>query len=104
MNEEYLDTPLLLHEALKKHAEAMDKSISKVTEAVETMGKESVWSDDFLVPVFRSYYKMLDLPNVIEKANFHKLAKYVPESRIDPEIIEKLDIIGETAKSVEICV
>lgn len=107
LNEEYLDAPLLRYESLKKHAEAMSQSISRVAEAIETMGKESAWSDDikasddFLAPVFRSYYKMLDLPNIIEKSNFHKLVKYVPESRIDSEINEKLDIISETAKSME---
>ncbi|MCY4314229.1 MAG: AAA family ATPase, partial [Gammaproteobacteria bacterium] len=108
LNEEYLDAPLLRHGALKTHSEAMSQSISRVTEAIETMGKESAWSDDikasddFLVPVFRSYYKMLDLPNIIEKSNFHKLAKYVPESKIDSEIAEKLDVISEIAKSAEL--
>lgn len=103
-----MDAPLLRHGALKTHSEAMSQSISRVTEAIETMGKESAWSDDikasddFLVPVFRSYYKMLGLPNIIEKSNFHKLAKYVPESKIDSEITEKLDVISEIAKSAEL--
>lgn len=108
LNEEYPDAPSLRHEALTKHTEAMNQAVSRVTEAIETMGKESAWSDDikasddFLVPFFRSYYKMLDLPNIIEKSSFHKLAKHVPASKIDSEVIEKLDVIGETAKTMEL--
>ena len=33
----------------------------------------------------------------MRKTNFHRLAEYVPESAIDPEIREKLDAISAVA-------
>ncbi len=101
-----LPGPVFLHDALKKHTQAMEQSISKVREALETMGKELAWSDDikasddFLVPVFRTYYEKLELPNMMEKSSFHKLVEFIPEDELDSEVLEKLDAIAAVAKSV----
>ena len=50
-------------------------------------------SDDFLVPLFESYFGKLGLPNLMAKKNFYELAEHVPDSEFDPEISEKLDEI-----------
>lgn len=86
-------------------AKAMRAAIGKVTEAMETMSGGSPWSadtkvsDDFLTPLFRAYFKSLDIPNLMAKKSFYELAEFVPDTEIDPEIREKLDAIVRTAKA-----
>ena len=71
---------------------------------MDTLGRGSPWSsgakvsDDFLTPLFVSYFQRLGLPNLMHKSNFHQLAKYVPEDEIDPEVTQKLDSIVEVAE------
>ena len=103
---EWREYSLLGAAPLKKHLEAMEMSISEIQTALETLGKEKAWSDnlkasdDFLTPLFRAFYKKLDLSNLMDKSNFHKLAEFVPNEELDPEIAEKLDQIVEVADSV----
>jgi ABC-type taurine transport system ATPase subunit len=84
---------------------AMRESIREVELALQTLEKGSPWdpatkvSDDFLVPLFKAYFKKLGLPNVMEKKNFHELAHLVPVHKIDPEVREKLDAISRVADS-----
>lgn len=54
-------------------------------------------SDDFLDPVFETYFAKLDLPNLMRKSAYHQLAALVPVEAIDPEVREKLDVIAEVA-------
>ncbi len=104
---EWEDKPVFMQEALKKAAGAMDESISEVQDALKTLGKDPVWSDDiragddFLVPVFRSYHERLGLPDITGKSDFHKLVEFMPKEEIDPEVTEKLDQIGRVAESVK---
>lgn len=106
VNLEWSDHPLLGEAALNKHLHAMERSIFEIETALVALGKEKAWSDDlkasdnFLTPLFRAFYKKLDLPNLMDKSNFHKLAKFVPNEELDPEIAEKLDQIVEVADSV----
>ena len=86
---------------------AMEEAIEEVTRAMETFGKGSPWdvntkvSDDFLDPLFRSYFRRLGLYNVMAKKNFHELAYFVPEDKIDPEVKEKLDTLVKVANSAK---
>ncbi len=88
-----------------RHVTAMRKAIAEMEAARQTLGKGSPWdadikvSDDFLVPLFDSYYRELDLPNAMAKKNFHVLAKHVPKDEIAPEVEEKLDAIARVAES-----
>ncbi|MCY4150654.1 MAG: AAA family ATPase [Aestuariivita sp.] len=92
----------------KHHAEkrvvAMQEAVTEVTNAMATLDKRSPWdpntkvSDDFLTPLFKSYYNKLNLPNLMEKRNFYELATFVPEDEISLEIREKLDAISEVAE------
>ena len=88
-----------------KHQNAMSQAIEEVESALKTLGKGAPWSadikasDDFLVPLFESYFGKLGLPNLMAKKNFYELAEHVPDSEIDPEISEKLDAIVRTAES-----
>jgi energy-coupling factor transporter ATP-binding protein EcfA2 len=55
-------------------------------------------SDDFLNPLFEAYFSELELPNLLRKTNYHRLADFIPIDQIDPEVIEKLDAIVEVAQ------
>lgn len=78
----------------------MREAISELRSALKILGKESPWSpdikagDDFLDPLFRTYHKKLNLPNLMPKRNFHQLVEHIPESGFDPEIAAKLDAIA----------
>lgn len=92
---------------IESRLNAMQTSIDEVEKAMETLQKGSPWddgtkvSDDFLTPLFKTYYKKLKLPNLMDKKNFHELARYVPKEQIDPEIKEKLESIVKTSKPRE---
>ena len=82
---------------------AMDESIQEIEAAWRTLGKGSPWSpdtkvsEDFLDPLFAVFFKRLDLPNTMRKTDYHVLARFVPESQIDPEVREVLDTIVHVA-------
>jgi energy-coupling factor transporter ATP-binding protein EcfA2 len=61
------------------------------------------WKDtkvsDVLERLFRTFYKKLGLPNLMNKSDFHMLARHVRKEQIDPEITNVLDIIYEIAMS-----
>lgn len=81
----------------------MEEQITEIENARETLGQESPWSSDtkvstdFLDPLFALFFKKLELPNLMEKTNYHTLVEYVPSDQIDPEVIEVLDGILEVA-------
>lgn len=99
--------PLFVEAQAEERAQAMREAIAEVSAAMATLGKGSPWdadakvSDDFLTPLFKSYFARLNLPNLMQKKNFHELADHVPDDEIDPEIREKLDVIAQVAESVE---
>ena len=79
---------------------AMDESIAEIEAALVTLGEPSPWgpdikaSDAVLDRVFRLFYKRLELPNLMRKTDYYRLARFVsPTMLADPEIREKLDAI-----------
>ena len=84
----------------------MKMAIAEIETAMQRLGRGSPWdddtkvSDDFLVPLFSSYFDKLGIPNLMAKKNFYELAEFVPEDNIDEEIHEKLDAIAGTFKTV----
>ena len=81
----------------------MEEAIAEIQNALETLGRGSPWSpdtkvsDDFLDPLFDSFFKKLRLENLMRKTNYHTLVQYVPPEQIDPEVSEVLDGILEIA-------
>ena len=63
------------------------------------MGPDLKASDEFLDSLFGTFFKELNLPNLMRKTDYHTLAPYVPLEQIDPEIREKLDTIVEVARA-----
>lgn len=78
-------------------------AIDRTESALKALNKASPWggdlkvSDEFLVPLFRTYYGELGLYNHMPKKEFHRLAAHIPDADIDPEVMEKLDVIGRVA-------
>ena len=89
----------------ESRAERMREAVAEVAAALSTLGKGGPWdtdtkvSDDFLTPLFESYFRKLGLPNLMQKKNFYELADHVPDREIDPEIREKLDAVAQVAES-----
>ena len=85
----------------------MEEAIAEIENALETLGRGSPWSgdikvsDDFLDPLFDSFYKKLGLENLMRKTNYHTLVQYVPPDQIDPEVSEVLDGILEIANQAK---
>jgi hypothetical protein len=59
-------------------------------------------SDEFLKPVFETFFARLKLPNRIArgiaKADYHRLVRFIPDSEIDPEVTEILDAIRDVSE------
>ena len=97
--------PLFTESEAARRLLAMRSAISEVESALATLDKGSPWgpdlkaSDEFLTPLFKSYYDKLAVPNLMAKKSFYELTDYVPDSEIDPEISDKLDAIARVAES-----
>jgi len=97
--------PLFQQAEAEKCVAAMRQVIKELTVSMDDFAKGGPWdedtkvSDDFLTPVFRKFYKLRGTYNLMEKSNFHELARFVSRERIDPEVVEKLDAIAATAQS-----
>ena len=103
-SEDAASGPLFAAAEVEKRQDAMSQAIEEVESALKTLGKGAPWSadikasDDFLIPLFKSYFETLGLPNLMAKKNFYELAGHVPASEIDPEVSEKLDAIVRVAE------
>ena len=95
--------PLFKEAEAERRVEAMRASIAEVEEASAESGRPSPWDDgakasaDLMAPLFEVYARRLGQANLMSKANFHRLAEFVPEDEIDPEVVEKLDAIARVA-------
>ncbi|GIW89483.1 MAG: ATPase AAA [Isosphaeraceae bacterium] len=84
----------------------MEEAIGQVEGALRTLGKDP-WSadikasDEFLDPLFKQFYERRDLPNLMNKTDYHALAAFVPAEAIDPEIGQALDAIVAVAKAAQ---
>ncbi|MFM7733326.1 MAG: ATP-dependent nuclease [Cyanobium sp.] len=56
-------------------------------------------SDEFLDPVFETFFLELALPNLMRKTDYHRLADLVPIDLIDPEVSLVLDQVVAVASS-----
>ena len=102
LEEETLFTP-----QVDRRLGAMQEAIAEIEGALERLDKGSPWgadikaSDEFLTPLFKSYFDKLELPNLMAKKQFYELATYIPEEEIDPEIADKLNAIARVAESAK---
>jgi len=88
-----------------RRVNAMEEAIKEVSEALRTLGKPDPWSydikatDEFLDPLFKTFFDKIGLPLTFRKSDYHLLAKFVPPEQIDPEITEKLNQILAVAQN-----
>ena len=55
-------------------------------------------SDQFLSRLFEAFFHKLGIPNLMQKTDYHVLARHVPRDEIDPEVSEVLDsLVGVAA-------
>lgn len=84
----------------------MKDAIQQVENALRTLGKDP-WgpdikaSEEFLEPLFKKFFESLNLPNLMNKTDYHVLAAFVPEQMIDPEVVQVLDAIVATANAAK---
>lgn len=82
----------------------MENAISELIPPIARRDPTHEWwintkaSDDFLDPLFREFYRLLDLPNLMPKTDYHTLAPHVPVDALDPEVEKKLDAIVTVAE------
>ena len=81
----------------------MDESIAEIEQALTTLAEPDPWGPDikaseaFLDPLFKRFYAKLQLPNLMTKTHYHRLAEFVEAKHIDPEIGDKLDALVAVA-------
>ncbi|MBI1899944.1 MAG: AAA family ATPase [Planctomycetia bacterium] len=89
--------------AAPRWTHAMRQSIDEISAAMRTLGKPSPWdaqtkvTDDFLNPLFAAFFKKLQLPNLLQKTDYHRLAALVSKDQIDSEVAAVLDRIVDVA-------
>jgi len=88
-----------------RREQAMREAIEELSKALETFKEADPWSpdikatDDVLDPIFRIYFKKLDLPLTFRKGDYHRLVELLPADGVDPEVTEKLDAIVAVGQS-----
>ncbi|MDE0610973.1 MAG: AAA family ATPase [Anaerolineaceae bacterium] len=96
--------PLFEETEAESRRTAMEAAITETEAAMASLDRGSPWdygikvSDEFLKPLFASYFRKLGLRNRMTKKHFHELVKHIPEDEIAPEINEKLDAIARVAQ------
>jgi ABC-type lipoprotein export system ATPase subunit len=83
----------------------MGAAIDEVSEALRTLSKPDPFgadikvSDEFLDPVFRSFFRKMDLPEAtMRKTDYHMLAPFLAREVVPNEVVEKLDAIAAVAQ------
>jgi hypothetical protein len=90
----------------KRRLPVIEKTIDEIESALKTLGNDP-WGDDikvsdeFLDKLFSHYFEKLGVPNEMRKTNYHRLTEFLDPDDIDPEMIEKLNAVVETAKSAQ---
>jgi hypothetical protein len=88
----------------RQREQIMRDCIQEIGGALRTLRRMEPFSDDikatddFLDPLFQLFFGKLQLPNLLRKTDYHVLARLLPEDKIDPEIIAKLDGIVAVAQ------
>ncbi len=83
--------------------QSMKDAISEVENARRILGQTSPWdrdtkvSEDFLVPLFRSFYEKTGMSGQVSKSDYHFLVSHMESVDIDPEVITVLDSIVDVA-------
>ena len=86
--------------------QSMEEAISEIENARQVLNQTSPWddytkaSDEFLAPLFSSFYKKTGMSGHLPKSDYHFLVNYMEFEDIDPEVVGVLDRIAEVASQV----
>lgn len=101
-----LDSEDLIEAAEKRNrVEILDGCVQELIKALSLLNEPDPWgpdikvTDQFLDPLFKSFFERLGTPQRIYKRDYHGLADTVPLEQLDPEVIDVLDAIASSAKS-----
>lgn len=96
--------PLFEQGEVERRKQAMEEAIADFVPRAAMLDPLDRWwmevkaSDDFLDRLFESFFKRLNLPNLMRKTDYHTLAPYVPREQIAPEVSTTLDAILAVAQ------
>ncbi len=82
---------------------SMEEAISEIENARRVLGQTSPWdgdtkvSEDFLVPLFRSFNRATGMASDVSKADYHFLVRHMEAADIDPEVVAVLDSMVDVA-------
>ncbi len=81
---------------------SMDAAVAEVENALQVLGRspwdgDSKVSDEFLDPVFRSFYAKTGMSGLLSKSDYHFLINVLERHEIDAEVISVLDSIYDVA-------
>jgi hypothetical protein len=99
--------PLLEELEAERRTKVMDDCIAdRVPPAALRDRNDRFWidtkaSDDLLDPVFADYFERLELPNLLRKSDYHRLAEHVPREQLSPEVSSVLDRIVAVASGAK---
>jgi len=95
--------PLFASRDVDSRRKVMQDCIEDFVPRVAMRDRANKWwnetkvSDEFLEPLFESFFKKLGLYNEMSKTNFHVLAPHVPLELISSEVREMLDMVVRVA-------
>jgi energy-coupling factor transporter ATP-binding protein EcfA2 len=83
---------------------AMAEAIAEISDALRKLSRPDPFSgdikasDEFLTPLFHTFFQKLGLPDLMQKSDFHSLVRFLPPAEVDAEIREALDAIRLVAE------
>lgn len=101
------EEPLLVRAEVPDLESVMRAAIEEQTApAALKDSKHAFWrdakvSETYLPEVFATFYRKRGLEDQMRKRDYHVLARFVQRAEIDPEVVEKLDAIVETARAAK---
>jgi ABC-type nitrate/sulfonate/bicarbonate transport system ATPase subunit len=96
--------PLFEGAEAEKAVLAMRESIQELVPPIALRDPNDNWwrtvkaTDEFLDRLFPAFYERLNLTLAFRKADYYRLARFIPDDLIDPEIVQVLDRIAATAE------
>jgi ABC-type taurine transport system ATPase subunit len=102
-SEEAAAGPLFERSEAERRRRVMQECIDDFVPRAALRDRSDAWwintkaSDEFLDRLFVAFFKKLGLPNLLQKTDYHVLARYVPHDQIDPEVSQVLDAIVDVA-------